>query len=408
MVVVSQQYPFTWGFICLLERMAFMKTYHVSIKKLIALCCSIAILVTSLISSAYASEFESEYSGVTILTDSVPEEVIGFAQTEFARLIRSATNNAELFGLPSSSPLDYFLGQPIKVLPTEPSDDSVYYFPVFYGVDISAILTVVQTKDVLTSSFGRDFAPNLQSLINNCNGEYIIVATEKSLLALSQNDNYFLSGYPSEHVTPQQLDALVSNFDNLQKIDSQSLISSNYPAPAKWDPGAPTYSKRLRGFTGHYQLYGYGWTCWAAVATSIIQYKTEYKSITQRQVIMDVHGYADANKTATARQLLDLFNKYGLYPEYDWPLSFAEVRENIDSDSPLILTVGEDEEDVLHDIVAYGCEIYPGENYLIIFDPYNFDGEGGEKIIKVPSNIDDFRYVAHGNSRPWHTCMHSF
>ncbi len=373
-------------------------------KRLFSILLAVMLLVTLQSIPLRASAIEVQSKAI-ILTESIPKEVVDYAKGEFAMHFQVACNHYEEFDMDSADINDYSLEEPFKLYDEDDSYD-VYYFPVVYSHEIVFVLTVTSIAGKLCSSFGEGFAKNLNYLYTSIPGEFIVVQDDSRLVALSKDVSVTLQqGAVSTNDSMQQkvkpcFQSIISSggFSVTQAIDGLAVTSqSRYIA--RIDPGAPREWNTLNiAIVNQPNNY---W-CWAACCAMIINYKTG-TSLTAQDVVVRVKGSA-VLEGGNWYDIQEAFNSWDLYANLYNPMSYALVKNFIDDNEPILMSMRNDELIMGHTILLKGYEKYSDGNYYIVIDPYLTSPTS----IRAASTPSDVYYTLAGRPYYWVYAVTSF
>lgn len=170
-------------------------------KRLFALILT-TILVCSLLNVSFASQnLDVEQTVIDInvrflhvFTETVPEEVVVYAEKEIKAVLGFIKNNSDTYGLEIDTFEDYYLGNPFYIYNLNNGQlcfGGVYAFPVLYKNQVKAIATISRNESGLSMSFGKMYADTLSSFIDKQNDSednpYIFMSVGDQLIVVNRS-----------------------------------------------------------------------------------------------------------------------------------------------------------------------------------------------------------------------------
>lgn len=307
-------------------------------------------------------------SKTTIITKEIPKDITNYAISE----LNKQKNIAEDSDIRSSS-----LGTPFQIfsyLNKEIVNSSIYYFPLLKDDKITGFMTIFKKGDEYFSNISKSFSEELNNLLENNDGENIILySIENDIYAIINSQEYLLSlDYTKEnHLNEEDINAAIEklnsevNFEEEQYVNVKEALVYMQPFAIE---GGPTAYKTLNV---NIVLQGNHPWCAGATIAGILNYKLG-KSLTAKDVITYYYGSAvESGLPNTAFQ--SIYSHYGYSVTVDNALTYTRTKSLINANWPIHMSMYATSSD-RHSMTLRGYYEYSdGSKYYSVIDPnYNY------------------------------------
>lgn len=312
------------------------------------------LLLLSLTTAAFGSEYNATDPKIFILSKPCPAEYIEYAEREVGNMFGN-----DYFSSP-------YLGAPFSF---SNLDASIFYFPIFSEGKIVKTFRVYQGQDgTISGVLSQVFVEELNSIAQ-----------------MTSQSNPLRISYESK----REYDAIIFRLNNYE-LEVQTLPATSGTSSVA-TTSSPGFSVVCSKPTNQFQIapalrsstvlnmtitetQGSNSWCLAYCAAMVLRY-SGMSSWTARKVMVSLHGENVSTKTSMGNSNFTPFmTNRGFRTEKYVSTSagsvFTKIVANIDNNSPVVLSMHgtKDNEDVYHSIIALGYDNYRGT--VTVWNPW--------------------------------------
>ncbi len=287
---------------------------------------------------------------------------------------------------------NYYLGHPFTVFNVT-NDNYNACYPIISNMDkkIEAILEINYDTS-FSASMSISFSKELNQFVSDYSGNYAFISDGINLYAYNET----------------QLIKIYSMFDNINFLDINTVKNSSFDYN---NTSLLNYNDLLNKLNVTYQPQRYNLTgidrpssyktinvkgvsqvddtCWAATCAALINY---YKNTNLSCLDVAKYVYGDNwDHGGSWTEIKKAYNHWNLYPKQTGPISFTQIKNNINNNKPMHLGLTK------HSVGLIGYEYWNSSNkILILLEPNG----GRHSSVSLNAN-GNFSYELGGKSRSW-------
>ena len=377
-------------------------------RKLKTLCLFLVIVVmlsgitlNNVSAKAISEKMSAEVT--TYITDKIEAKTKQVVVDDFGDIQNVSMDYSNSLGIDKNDMKNISIGNPFIIYSLSDSNQSeIYYYPIIDNRDNKVVITVdvMKMTDSWTYSIGTEYVEYLNK-INYTNSEYIFYSYGDYIYSDDGNKSIVLYGNGNE--TGKEKVKAFQQLDCSKKIEAISNRISTFEQKKNNDlqpnnafERRMTYTPTMTGNTC--QLYNpvgqgnYG-LCWAASVATIVNYRKGTNLTATNVADAEGVGYDEGGTLTNATNCL---HRYGLtdYSAVNRTLSWSQLYDNIMKfNKPFYMACYYDSTESGHAVVCFGCNEISSNQYIVIWNPGNNNGNGGSTMLKYYPNATAFAYA---------------
>ncbi len=339
----------------------------------------------------------------TYITDKIEAKTKQVVVEDFGDIQNASMDYSNSLGIDKNDMTNISIGNPFIIYSLSDSNQSeIYYYPIIDNRDNKVVITVdvLKMADTWTYSIGTEYVEYLNK-INYTNSEYIFYSYDDYIYSDDGNKSTVLYGDGNE--TGKEKVKAFQQLDCSKKVEAISHRISTFEQKKNNDlqpnnafERRMTYTPTMTGNTC--QLYNpvgqgnYG-LCWAASVATIVNYRKGTNLTAMNVADAEGVGY---NEGGTLTNATNCLHRYGLtdYSAVNRTLTWSQLYDNIMKYSkPFYMACYYDFTQSGHAVICLGCKEYSPNQYMIIWNPGNDNGNGGATMLKYYPNATAFAYA---------------
>lgn len=291
-------------------------------KKFLCMILAVAMMFSVSVTPAYATTSISQMDQYVI--------------THIPDMMTQLSSRPERYGLTQQDLEGAYVSSSFVV---ENTEDGIYYYALMNENKVLGIITVFPAGDGYSLSFGKEFSDVLTASLEAKTDISLTWADDGITLQTEEVKNNFLAS------------TLVGRNVGVKSSLKQSICEASVPAA--------TYSTNNNNFSGEleddfpiiWQHDGApegsdnGFSCAVTCGKAMAQYfEPSLSNLTVRDVIGEVYGFqeiASGNYFVAYDRVPEIFDMYvdNSYSKYPYALSLTALKNNIDSNNPILCLV---------------------------------------------------------------------